>query len=141
MVSEACALCQIRSQAPDGAPSLIVNRVTPGRHSFLLQRPSRARHGIAHHLWYYLTRLCIVLRRRTTPQMASASGTQPPPPLDLDVLIQVPLAEPAGMFWRMLTTTRACLRANGAETADADATHCYPSAGKPFCRLLQTAPH
>jgi hypothetical protein len=142
MVSEACALCQIRSQAPDGAPSLNVNRVTPGRHSILLQRPSRARHGIAHHLWYYLTRLCTVLRRRTTPQMASARGTQPPPPLDLDVLIQVLLAEPVGMSWRMLTAIRACLRAKGAETAGADATHCCPSAGKRCCAvLLREAPH
>jgi hypothetical protein len=80
------------------APNFHVHRVTPRRHRFLLQRPSRARHDIARSSWYYLTKLYTVLRRRTTPQMASASGTQPPPPLDLDVLIQVPWLNSVACF-------------------------------------------
>jgi hypothetical protein len=109
-------------------------------HSFC-NAPSRAKHDIARSSWYYLTKLYTVLRRRTTPQMASGSGTQPPPPLDLDVLIQVSMTEHCCMSQGMLTSIRACLHVNDVEIAGVVAIHCCPSAGNPLFYGFANAPH
>jgi hypothetical protein len=65
-----------------------------------------------------------------------ASATKPPP-LNVDVLIQVTLARMLFvMAADLLTRFRACLPANAVENADADAIRCYPSAGKRCSRYL-----